>query len=51
MMNERNIRVREFPKILEMLAALDGGDFKALPEWKALETMNTTTGHYFRGVE
>lgn len=32
-------------------AALDGGDFKALPEWKIIEDMNTTTGHYFRGVE
>ena len=32
-------------------AALDGEDFKALDEWKIIETMNTTTGHYFRGVE
>ena len=32
-------------------AALDGGDFRALPEWATLETMNTTSGHYFRGVE
>ena len=32
-------------------AALDGADFRALPEWAAIETMNTTTGHYFRGVE
>ena len=32
-------------------AALDGCDFKALPEWAALDNMNTTTGHYFRGVE
>lgn len=32
-------------------AALDGVDFRALPEWAAIETMNTTTGHYFRGVE
>ena len=32
-------------------AALDGGDFRALPQWQALETMNTTAGHYFRGVE
>ena len=32
-------------------AALDGGDFKALAEWEILENMNTTTGHYFRGVE
>jgi hypothetical protein len=32
-------------------AALDGGDFRALPEWETLETMNTTSGHYFRGVE
>ena len=32
-------------------AALDGEDFKALPEWSALETMETTAGHYFRGVD
>lgn len=32
-------------------AALDGEDFRALPEWQALETMHTTSGHYFRGVE
>lgn len=32
-------------------AALDGRDFRALPEWQAIETMQTTTGHYFRGVE
>ncbi|MBQ3268385.1 MAG: U32 family peptidase [Clostridia bacterium] len=32
-------------------AALDGADFKALPEWAAIDAMNTTTGHYFRGVE
>jgi len=31
-------------------AALDGGDFRSLPEWSAIEGMNTTTGHYFRGV-
>ncbi len=32
-------------------AALDGADFRALPEWEIIENMNTTTGHYFRGVE
>ena len=32
-------------------AALNGGDFKALPEWEIIDAMNTTTGHYFRGVE
>ena len=32
-------------------AALDGVDFKALPEWQILENMDTTTGHFFRGVE
>ena len=32
-------------------AALDGQDFRALPQWQILETMNTTAGHYFRGVE
>ncbi len=32
-------------------AALDGENFKALPEWAAIDAMNTTTGHFFRGVE
>ena len=32
-------------------AALHGADFKALPEWAILESMNTTAGHFFRGVE
>ena len=32
-------------------AALDGGDFKALPEWAVIEGMEATTGHFFRGVE
>ena len=32
-------------------AALDGRDFKSLPEWAVLDAMNTTTGHFFRGVE
>ncbi len=32
-------------------AALDGEDFRALPEWETIEAMNTTTGHCFRGVE
>ena len=32
-------------------AAIDGRDFKALEEWRTIEAMNTTTGHYFRGVE
>ena len=32
-------------------AALDGQDFRALPQWQILETMNTTAGHYFRGVK
>ena len=32
-------------------AALQGADFKALPEWASLESMNTTAGHFFRGVE
>ena len=32
-------------------AALDGADFRALPEWDIIENMNTTAGHYFRGVE
>ena len=32
-------------------AALDGADFKALPEWAALSETETTTGHWFRGVE
>ena len=32
-------------------AALDGRDFRAMPEWATIEAMQTTTGHYFRGVE
>ncbi len=32
-------------------AALDGADFKALPEWERIDKMETTAGHYFRGVE
>ncbi len=32
-------------------AALNGQDFKALPEWAAIDEMSTTTGHWFRGVE
>jgi len=32
-------------------AAIDGRDFKALPEWRILEALDTTAGHYFRGVE
>ncbi|MBR0368859.1 MAG: DUF3656 domain-containing protein [Clostridia bacterium] len=32
-------------------AALHGADFKALPEWAAIESMDTTAGHFFRGVE
>lgn len=32
-------------------AALDGKDFKALPQWRRVDAMDTTTGHYFRGVE
>lgn len=32
-------------------AALDGEDFRALLEWPVIDAMNTTTGHYFRGVE
>ena len=32
-------------------AAIDGEDFRALPEWKIIEAMDTTTGHFFRGVE
>lgn len=32
-------------------AALDGKDFRALPQWQTLDQMNTTAGHYFRGVE
>ena len=32
-------------------AALDGLDFRVLPEWEAIEKLDTTTGHWFRGVE
>ena len=32
-------------------AALDGADFRPMPEWTAIGKMNTTAGHWFRGVE
>ena len=32
-------------------AAIDGEDFRELAAWKMIENMETTTGHYFRGVE
>lgn len=32
-------------------AALDGCNFRVLPEWAAFDGMKSTTGHYFRGVE
>ena len=32
-------------------AAARGEDPRLLPEWSAIEKMDTTTGHYFRGVE
>ena len=32
-------------------AAARGEDPRMLPEWSAIEKMDTTTGHYFRGVE
>ena len=32
-------------------AALDGKDFRSMPEWERFEAMRSTTGHYFRGVE
>ena len=32
-------------------AAIDGRDFRGLPAWRQIESMDTTTGHYFRGVE
>ena len=32
-------------------AALRGEDFRALGAWERLEALETTTGHYFRGVE
>jgi len=32
-------------------AAINGEDIRALPEWKIIEKLETTTGHYFRGVE
>lgn len=33
------------------LAAARGEDPRLRPEWSAIEGQNTTTGHYFRGVE
>ncbi len=32
-------------------AALDGQDIRQRSEWALVESMETTTGHYFRGVE
>lgn len=32
-------------------AAMDGADARALPEWDIIDSLETTTGHYFRGVE
>ena len=32
-------------------AAMDGNDARSLPEWDIIEKIETTTGHYFRGVE
>ena len=32
-------------------AALDGKEFRSMPEWAAFDAMKSTTGHYFRGVE
>ena len=32
-------------------ACLDGQNFRANSAWPALDAMNTTTGHYFRGAE
>ena len=32
-------------------AAIDRRDPRALPEWKTLDGMETTTGHFFRGVD
>lgn len=31
--------------------AMDGKSLSAMPEWAEIEKMDTTTGHYFRGVE
>ena len=43
----------EMPETIVRLhrAALDGTDVKALPGWDAVNALDTTTGHYFRGVE
>lgn len=32
-------------------AAIEGEDVRLLPQWTCLNEINTTTGHYFRGVE
>ena len=32
-------------------AAIDGADFKATAGWRYIDGMQTTTGHFFRGVE
>ena len=32
-------------------AALNGAEFRRLAAWRTLQALDTTTGHYFRGVE
>ncbi|MBR6767560.1 MAG: U32 family peptidase [Clostridia bacterium] len=32
-------------------AAADGEDVRSMPEWEIIEKLETTTGHYYRGVE
>ena len=48
----KQARIEKLGHALQRInTALDGADFRALPEWRTIEDMNTTTGHFFRGVE
>ena len=41
----------DLPAVRLYHMAARGEDFRADPDWPTYESMNTTTGHYFRGAE
>ena len=41
----------DLPAVRLYRMAARGEDFRADPDWPTYESMNTTTGHYFRGAE
>ena len=41
----------DLPAVRLYQMAARGEDFRADPDWPTYESMNTTTGHYFRGAE